>query len=148
MELVLACDIAVAAEHAELGLPEVRVGLAPGAGGPHRLIRSIGDKHTMGLMLSGRRISAEEASRLGLVNEVVSADDLMAAAERWAGLILKGAPLSVQAAKQMALEGRHLTYDDAMSKEYSLYEKARESADFREGPRAFAEKRPPHWTGR
>ncbi|MDP6057321.1 MAG: enoyl-CoA hydratase-related protein, partial [Pirellulaceae bacterium] len=87
LELVLACDIAVAAEHAELGLPEVRVGLAPGAGGPHRMIRAIGDKRTMGLMLTGRRISAAEALQMGLLNEVVSANELMAAAERWAEMI-------------------------------------------------------------
>ena len=112
------------------------------------MIRAIGDKRTMGLMLTGRRISAAEALQMGLLNEVVPANELMAAAERWAEMILKGAPLSVQAAKQMALQGRHLSYDEAMATNYSAYEMARESADFKEGPRAFAEKRSPNWTGR
>lgn len=147
LELMLACDIAIAAEHAELGLPEVRVGLAPGAGGPHRLIRQIGSKDTLGLLLTGRRIPASEARRMGLVNEVVPARDLMATAERWAAQILEGAPLSVRAAKQMALEGAHLPYEEAMSRKYSAYEEARASADFIEGPRAFSEKRKPVWQG-
>ena len=145
LELMLACDIAIAAEHAELGLPEVRVGLAPGAGGPQRLIRQIGWKDTLGLLLTGRRIPASEAKQMGIVNEVVPARDLMATVHKWVDQILEGAPLSVRAAKQMALEGAHLPYEESMTHKYSAYETAKASADFIEGPRAFSEKRKPNW---
>ena len=104
LELALACDIIVAAEHAEVGLPEVRVGLVAGAGGVHRLPRHVPLKVAMGMMLTGRRIPAQEAYRIGLVNEVVPQSKLMETAEGWASDILKGAPLSVRASKQMAPE--------------------------------------------
>ena len=104
LELALACDIIVAADHAEVGLPEVRVGLVAGAGGVHRLPRHVPLKVAMGMMLTGRRIPAQEAYRIGLVNEVVPQSKLMETAEGWASDILKGAPLSVRASKQMAIE--------------------------------------------
>src|SRR5262249_47666981 len=99
LEMALACDIIVAAEHATRGLPEPRVGLMAAAGGVHRLPRSIPHKIAMGLMLTARRITAAEAARLGLVNEVVPGKDLMAAAERWAFEIRECSPLAVQATK-------------------------------------------------
>ncbi|MBI2964699.1 MAG: enoyl-CoA hydratase/isomerase family protein [Chloroflexi bacterium] len=147
LELVLASDIAVAAEHAEFGLPEPRVGYVAVAGGVHRLMRQVPAKHALGMLLTGRRIKAPEALALGLVNEVVAASDVIAAAERWAGLILECAPLSVQATKQMALEGLPLPVEEAIARRYSVYEKAKISPDFIEGPRAFAEKRKPRWVG-
>jgi enoyl-CoA hydratase/carnithine racemase len=146
-ELVLASDIAVAADTAEFGLPEPRVGYVAVAGGVHRLMRQIPAKHAMGMLLTGRRISAAEALGFGLVNEVVPAAGLLAAAERWAGLILECAPLSVQATKQMALEGLALPVEEAIARRYSVYEQARASPDFIEGPRAFAEERRPRWAG-
>lgn len=147
LELVLACDLAVAAEHAMLGLPEPRVGYVAAAGGAHRLIRQIPSKHAMGLLLTGRRIHASEALRLGLINEVVPGSRVLPAAERWAAMILECAPLAVQATKQMALEGRGLSVDEASRRRYDMYERARHSNDFIEGPRAFTEKREPKWTG-
>ena len=147
LELALACDIIVAAEHAEVGLPEVRVGLVAGAGGVHRLPRHVPLKVAMGMMLTGRRIPAQEAYRIGLVNEVVPQSKLMETAEGWASDILKGAPLSVRASKQMALSGLPWPFEIAMGRTYSEHERAKASDDFVEGPRAFAEKRKPNWTG-
>jgi enoyl-CoA hydratase/carnithine racemase len=119
-----------------------------GAGGVHRLPRHIPFKVAMGMILTGRHITAQEAYRLGLVNEVVPLSELMPAAERWANEILACAPLSVRASKQAALQGLGLPLEEAMSRRYELVTAMRESEDFKEGPRAFAEKRPPRWTGR
>jgi enoyl-CoA hydratase/carnithine racemase len=147
LELALACDIIVAADHAELGLPEARVGLVAGAGGVHRLPRHIPLKLAMGMMLTGKRIPAQEAYRIGLVNEVVPLSELMTTAERWAGEILEVAPLSARASKQMAMTGLQWPVDVAMNHSYSEHDKMRASDDVIEGPRAFAEKRKPKWTG-
>ena len=146
-ELALACDIIIAADHAEVGLPEPRVGLVAGAGGVHRLPRHIPLKIAMGMMLTAKRISIQEAYRLGLVNEVVPLADLMAAAERWANEILEVAPLSARASKQMAMTGLGWPLDVSLSRSYTEYQKAAASEDFIEGPRAFAEKRKPNWKG-
>ncbi len=148
LEMALACDIIVAAEHATLGLPEPRVGLMAAAGGVHRLPRMIPLKIAMGLMLTGRRITAAEAARLGLVNEVVPGAALMETAERWAQEIMVCSPLAVQATKQAALEGLGRPVAEAMAASYPAVQKLFTSADAVEGPRAFAEKRRPVWQGR
>ncbi|HAL46894.1 MAG: enoyl-CoA hydratase [SAR202 cluster bacterium] len=147
-ELALACDIVIAADHAEVGLPEPRVGLYAGAGGVHRLPRHIPLKIAMGMMLTATRIKAEDAHRLGLVNEVVPLADLMPAAERWASEILECAPLSVRASKQMALQGLDSPLDIAFARSYSQQRLQVASADRVEGPRAFSEKRKPNWTAK
>ena len=147
LEVAMSCDIIVAADHAEFGLPEPRWGLVAGAGGPHRLPRHIPHKIAMGMMLTGNRIKAPEAYRLGLVNEVVPLPDLIPTAERWAGEILKCAPLSVRASKQVALQGLDWPLDIALSRTYSEFQRFRASNDRQEGPRAFSEKRKPNWTG-
>lgn len=147
LELVLACDLAVAAENAIFGAPEVKVGLVAAAGGVHRLPRQLPLKFAMGMLLTGSTITAAEALRWGLVNQVVPPAELAAAAKSLAAEVVKGAPLSVRAGKQMALEGLGVPLDEAMAGSYSEYEKAIASQDFIEGPRAFAEKRPPVWTG-
>ncbi len=146
-ELALACDIIIAADHAEVGLPEPRVGLVAGAGGVHRLPRHIPLKIAMGMLLTAKRIPILEAQRLGLINEVVPLADLMSTAERWANEILEVAPLSARASKQMAMSGLGWPLDIAMSRNYTEYQKAAASEDFLEGPRAFAEKRKPNWKG-
>jgi crotonobetainyl-CoA hydratase len=147
-EIALACDIILAAENASFGLPEPTVGLMAGAGGVHRLPRSIPYHLAMGMILTGRRVSAQEAYRMGIVNEVVPFNDLMPAAMRWAQQILECAPLSVRASKEAAVVGLSLPLQDAMTRTYSGVKAMYESEDFKEGPRAFAEKRKPQWKGR
>ena len=148
-EIALACDLIIASDKAVFALPEPRVGLAALAGGIHRLPRLIGLKRAMGMMLTGRRVGAEEGERLGFVNEVVAHDDLMQAARRWADQILECAPLSIRATKQAAIDGlRHGMIEDAMAERYPAIGELFKSEDFVEGPLAFAEKRPPKWKGR
>ena len=145
---MLACDLVVAAEHARFGLPEPRVGLIAAAGGMHRLPQQIPLKLAMGMLLTGRLISAQEAYRVGLVNEVVPAAELIAAAERWANEILECSPLCVRLTKVAALAGLGSGIEEAMQQDRPLLERLLASEDFVEGPRAFTEKRRPLWTGR
>jgi crotonobetainyl-CoA hydratase len=148
-EIALACDLIIASENAVFALPEPRVGLAALAGGIHRLPRVIGMKRAMGMMLTGRRVSAEEGERLGFVNEVTPPGELMAVARRWADQIVECAPLSVRATKQAAYDGmRHGRIEEAMAERYPAIAELFRSEDFVEGPLAFAEKRPPNWKGR
>ncbi len=148
LELALACDVIVAAEHAEFGFPEPRVGRMALDGGMHRLVRHVPLKVAMGLLLTGRRIPAAEALRIGLVNEVVPLTDLPAAARRWAAQILECAPLSVQATKQTAMAGLGLPLEAAMALLMPASARALVSEDQDEGVAAFRERRPPRWSGR
>jgi enoyl-CoA hydratase/carnithine racemase len=147
-EIALACDLIVASENAVFALPEPRVGLAALAGGMHRLPRAIPLKHAMGMLLTGRRVSAREGYELGFVNEVVPAPELIPAAKRWAASILECAPLSVRASKQSAYDGLDRPLDEAMAGKYDQVHQMLKSEDFLEGPRAFAQKRPPQWKGK
>ncbi len=148
-EIALACDIIVAADSAVFALPEPRVGMAALAGGIHRLPRQIGLKPAMGMLLTGRRVSAEEGRTLGFVNEVVPASEVMPAARCWAEQILECAPLSVRGSKQAALQGLDKdSLEEAMATRYPEIAAMLKSEDFLEGPRAFAEKRKPDWKGR
>jgi enoyl-CoA hydratase/carnithine racemase len=147
-EIALACDLIVASEDATFALPEPRVGLAALAGGIHRLPRQIGLKNAMGMLLTGRRVSAEEGQRLGFVNEVVPKGEALAGAKRWAAQILECAPLSVRASKEAAYKGLEGSLSQAMSGRYEELRRMVKSEDFIEGPKAFAEKRPPRWKGR
>jgi len=150
-EIALACDLIVASEAAIFALPEPRVGLAALAGGMHRLPRAIGLKRAMGMILTGRRVSAREGLELGFVNEVVPPGELMAAAKRWAALIAECSPMSIRASKQAVLTGLDEPTLEAAIKGQNHYPAVAalfRSADFVEGPLAFSQRRPPQWKGR
>jgi dehydration protein DpgD len=146
-ELVLACDIVIAADNAVFGLPEARLGLVPGAGGVFRLVRQIPARQALGHLLTGRQMTAAQAWDMGLINEVVPADRLDACVDGWVRDISSCAPLAVRAIKEAALASAHLSLEAAFAHEYVWEERRRYSRDAKEGPAAFAEKRPPRWQG-
>ncbi|MET0376799.1 MAG: enoyl-CoA hydratase-related protein [Rhizorhabdus sp.] len=150
-EVALACDIIIAVETASFGLPEPLVGAIAFGGGLHRLAREIGTKRAMGMILTARRVSAQEGLALGFVNDVVAPDELDAAVARWCADMLRCAPLALQASKQVVYRGLNepgLAAALASQAEYPTYITWRGSADGKEGPRAFAEKRTPIWRGK
>ena len=150
-EIALACDIIVAAETAVFALPEPRVGLAALAGGLHRLPREIGTKRALGMILTGRRVTAAEGQALGFVNEVCKPGDAVNAAKKIAGQILECSPMSVRASKQAVYRGLTETSLEAAVEAQRKYEAIRSmftSEDLIEGPMAFAQKRPPQWKGK
>ncbi|HMN82826.1 MAG TPA: enoyl-CoA hydratase-related protein [Burkholderiaceae bacterium] len=149
-EIALACDLIIASRNAVFALPEPRVGLAALAGGLHRLPRQIGMKQAMGMILTGRRVGADEGRQLGFVNEVVEPAELMNAARRWAGLILECSPMSIRASKQtvrMGLAERSVQAAMEAQARYPAVVAMRASKDFIEGPLAFSQKRKPDWKG-
>jgi enoyl-CoA hydratase/carnithine racemase len=146
-EMVLGCDLVVAAENATFGLPEPRLGRLPLDGGMALLQRQIPFRHAMGMMLTGRRITAAEALRIDLVNEVAPQDALDAAVSRWLDGILACAPLSVRAIKQAVRRTAHLTAQEAQAARLPALIEALQSKDQDEGVRAFVEKRKPDWRG-
>jgi crotonobetainyl-CoA hydratase len=150
-EIALACDLVIAAEHATFALPEVRVGLAAVGGGLQRLPRQIGLKPAMGMILTGRKVTAAEGKSLGFINEVVPASDLMPAARRWVALILETSPMSVRASKEAVHKGlAEANLESALQNQFRFptMRAMFKSEDFVEGPRAFAQKRPPQWKGK
>ncbi|MFI6318532.1 enoyl-CoA-hydratase DpgD [Nonomuraea sp. NPDC050556] len=146
-ELALACDIVIASEEAVFGLPEVRLGLIPGAGGVFRLPRQLPQKVAMGYLLTGRRMDAATAFRYGLVNEVVPLDELDRCVAGWTDSLVRGAPLSIRAIKEAALRSLDIPLEKAFATSYPWEERRRRSSDAVEGIRAFIEKRDPVWTG-
>ena len=149
-EIALACDLIIAAENATFALPEPRVGLAALAGGLQRLPRQIGLKRAMGMILTARHVSAKEGLELGFVNEVVPQGEALASAVRWAETICKNSPMSIRASKQAIQKGLAVSLEQAITeqREYPAVKAMAASQDYVEGPKAFAEKRPPQWLGR
>jgi enoyl-CoA hydratase/carnithine racemase len=148
-EMALACDLIVAAENAVFALPEPRVGLIAGGGGVHRLPRMIPQKQALGMILTGRRVTAAEGLALGFVNEVVPAGEALTAARRWAQMILECSPMAVRASKQALYRGLdEATLETAVRTIYPMQQANLDSQDYIEGPKAFAEKRKPRWQNR
>lgn len=147
-ELALACDLIVASSNAVFALPEARVGLAALAGGMQRLPALIGLKRSMGMLLTGRRVSAAEGVELGFVNELTDGD-VRVLARQWAEQVLACSPLSVRATKEAVMRGLDVPLSQALVEQwkYPQIEKMLGSQDAVEGPRAFAEKRQPQWVG-
>ena len=147
-EMVLGCDIIVAADSATFGLPEARVGRLPLDGGMTLLQRQVPFHLAMGVLLTGRRISAAEAFRIGLVNEVAPRAELDAAVARWVEDVLACAPLSVRAIKQVVRRTAQLSAAQARDQLLPALAEALQSEDAQEGVRAFIEKRKPIWRGK
>ncbi len=149
-EIALACDLIIASEQAVFALPEPRVGLAALAGGLQRLPRTIPLKHAMGMILTGRRVGAQEGKELGFVTDVVPHAELLKSARAWAEQILECSPLSIRASKQTAIRSLDVAdLQEAMQTgRYPAIAEMVKSEDFVEGPKAFAEKRPPQWKGK
>jgi crotonobetainyl-CoA hydratase len=150
-ELALACDMIVASEQAVFGLPEPKVGLIAIGGGIHRLVRQTGLKRAMGPLLTGRNISAAEGLAMGFVSEVTAPDGLDAAVAETCRQIIANAPLAVRLTKELAMWGLDqptLVQALAQQVEHPAFQRWMASEDAREGPKAFAEKRPQRWKGR
>ena len=148
-EIALSCDIIIASENALFALPEPKVGLAALAGGLQRLPRQIGSKRALGMILTGRHVPAQEGYELGFVNAVVEHDKLMEETHRWAQMTLECAPLSIRASKDVVYRSLSMgSLEESMAVRYDSVATLANSQDFIEGPRAFAEKRPPRWQGK
>jgi acetyl-CoA C-acetyltransferase len=150
-EVALACDLIIASETATFALPEPKVGLAALAGGLLRLPQQIGHKQAMGMILTGRRVTAEEGKALGFVNEVAPADQLLHVARRWAQDMMALSPMSLRASKEIVRKAQtEPSVQDAYARQegYPAVRALFRSQDVREGPLAFAQKRPPQWKGR
>lgn len=148
LELAMACDIRIATEGSQFGLSEVTRGIIPGGGGTQRLPRLIGLGPALEILYTGERVSAQEAFRLGLVNRVVAAGEHTAAARALADRINQNAPLAVRAIREAAMRGIEVPLEQGLRIEAFLSRINRDTEDSREGPRAFAEKRPPRFQGR
>jgi enoyl-CoA hydratase/carnithine racemase len=147
-ELALLCDMIVASETAEFGQPEIMIGLIPGGGGTQRLARVIGKQRAMELVLTGRRISAGEAHRWGLVNQVTGKKDWLAKAVELGQVVARRPPLAVRLGKEAVLTADDAPLAAGLAHERKLFELAFASEDRVEGMRAFVEKRKPDFRGR
>jgi 2-oxoglutaroyl-CoA hydrolase len=148
LELALACDFRLAADDVELALPEVRLGMIPGSGGTQRLARLIGLGRAKDMIMRGRRISAEEALGLGLITEVVAADELGGAVDRLVDELAALSPLALAVAKRVLNQVYDVPLHVGLELEGLAYGLLRTTHDFREGVEAFVEKRQPRFEGR
>ena len=148
LEIALACDLRIASETAQFGLGEVKVASLPGQGGTQRLPRMMPMAIAMKLLLTGQRIDAQEAWRVGLVSDLYPPAQLMSAARELARAICENGPLAVRAAKMAALQGLNLPLQAGLLLEHQLWGILRDTEDRQEGRRAFAEKRKPAYRGR
>jgi enoyl-CoA hydratase len=146
-ELAMACSLRLAVPESRFGQPEIKLGLIPGFGGTQRLARLIGKGQATQLILTGEMITAADAYRLGLINEIVPADQLLKRAEEILGHIARNAPLAVRYALQAITEGLDETVAAGMALEGSLFAVCASSEDMREGTKAFLEKRPAVFKG-
>ncbi len=147
LELALQCDLRIASENATFALPEVSVASVPAVGGVQYLVRAIPAAHAMKMALTGARIDAEEALRIGLVSDLVAHEELGNAARALAERIARNGPLAVQVVKKLAVETAHLAPRDFVAQSNLQWGLLRNSRDRVEGRRAFGEKRPPRYTG-
>ena len=147
-ELALACHMRIASENAKMGQPEVKLGLIPGFGGTQRLARLVGKGKAMELVLSGKRIDAQEALRIGLVNQVVSLEDLFPTCEALAREIIANGPLAVEYGIEDVNKGLDQTLEKGLLLEAELFGKACGTEDSKEGTMAFLEKRKAKFQGR
>jgi E-phenylitaconyl-CoA hydratase len=147
-ELALMCDIRIASENAQFGQPEVNNGFMPAMGGTVRLPRFLPRSFAAEMLLTGNRISAQEALRVGLVSHVVPNEKLMDTAQSIANTIITRGPLGVRAVKESIVRGYDMTLDEALALEKALSADLRTTEDFIEGANAFSEKRPPHYKGK
>ena len=147
-ETAMACTIRIAAEHAQFGQPEVKLGLVPGGGGTQRLPRLVGKGRALQLILSGGMISAQEAYRIGLVNEIVPATDLITRAEAILKQISANAPIAVKFALEVTNKGLETSQSEGLLLEASYFGLCAATEDKKEGTSAFLEKRPPQFHGR
>lgn len=148
LEIALQCDIRIASARASFGLPEVRVGSIPAVSGLHRLLKAVPSAHAMQMVLTGERIDATEAARIGLASEVTAPEALIDRALTLAHKIAGNAPLAVQAVKKLSRQTAHLSEADAQELTELYWGVLRDTTDRIEGRQAFAEKRPPVFTGR
>jgi len=147
-ELALACHIRIASEKAQIGLPEVTLGIIPGYGGTQRMARLLGKGKALELICTGDRIGAAEAERIGLVNKVVPAEQLMSAAEEMARKIMSRGPLAVRAAIEAVMIGSEMPFEEGQFLEATLFGLLCASEDTKEGMKAFLEKRQADFKGR
>jgi enoyl-CoA hydratase len=147
-ELVLACDLVVASRAAEMGLPEIHLGLLPGGGGTQKLARIVGGTRAKEFLMTGRNMTAEEGFRLGVVNKVVEPDVLLEEALNLAQKLARRAPYAVREAKRLVNQGVESHIDVALSFEQATLSNLYQTEDAKEGIRAFVEKRKPNFRGR
>ncbi|MCX7836010.1 MAG: enoyl-CoA hydratase-related protein [bacterium] len=147
-ELAMACHIRIASDKAKFGQPEVNLGLIPGFGGTQRLTRLVGMGRALQLLLTGETISAEEAYRIGLVNQVVPHDELMNSCYKLLGTILSKAPIAVQSIIKAVYGGQEVVLDVALNREAHWFGVTCGTEDMKEGTAAFLEKRKPNWSNK